>query len=38
MEHHLTKYTKDGKRYVESWIQINVFGKIICFGKKKFEI
>lgn len=38
MKHYITKYTEDGKLYVESWLQINIFGKAFCFSKKKIEI
>ena len=38
IHHYITKYEENGKRYAESWIQINVFGKCICFLKKKIAI
>lgn len=38
MKHHLTKYDADGKHFAESWIQINVFGKRLCFSKKRITI
>lgn len=38
MHHYITKYEENGKRYAEAWIQINVFGKCICFSRKKVEI
>ena len=38
MKHLITKYTENGKRFAESWLQINVFGKCFCFSKKKIEI
>lgn len=38
MHHYLTVYVKNGKRYAESWLQINAFGKCFCFSKRKKEI
>ena len=38
MHHYITKYEENGKRYAESWMQINVFGKCFCFSKRKIEI
>lgn len=38
MKHYLTKYNENGKRYAESWLQINLFGKAICFWRKRIEI
>lgn len=38
IKHYLTKYSEDKKRYAESWLQINLFGKCYCFSKKKVEI
>lgn len=38
MKHYITKYTENEKRYAESWLQINIFGKCICFSKKRIEI
>lgn len=37
-KHHITKYRADGKTYVESWLQLNLFGKAYCFSKKKIEL
>ena len=37
MKHYITKYIENGKTYVESWLQINAFGKVFCFSKKKIE-
>lgn len=36
--HNITKYEADGKKYVESWLQINIFGKIFAFSIKRKEI
>ena len=38
MHHYITKYEENGKRYAESWMQINLFGKCFCFSKRKTEI
>jgi len=38
MKHHITKYKENGKRYAESWFQINILGKCFCFWKKKINI
>lgn len=39
LNHYLTKYTTpNGKKYAESWLQLNVFGKSFCFWKRKIEI
>lgn len=38
LKHHITQYTSNGKRYVESWLQINVLGKCICFSKKRVSV
>lgn len=38
VHHYLTVYEEDGKRYAESWIQINLFGKCFCLCRRKKEI
>ena len=38
MRHHMTFYEEDGVRYVESWLQINIFNKCYCFSKIKREV
>ncbi len=38
MKHYITKYTENGIKYVEAWIQINLLGKCFCFWKKRIEI
>lgn len=38
IKHHITKYGTEGKRYAESWLQLNLFGKCYCFSKKRIEI
>ena len=38
MKHHITKYYENNKRYAESWLQINLFGKTFCFWRRKIAI
>lgn len=38
MHHYITKYTENGAMYVESWIQLNLFGKSFCFWRKRIKI
>ena len=38
MHHYITKYTENGIRYAESWIQLNLFGKTFCFWRKRITI
>jgi hypothetical protein len=36
--HYITKYTEDGIRYAEAWIQINLFSKCFCISRKRIMI
>lgn len=38
MHHYITKYTEDGIRYAEAWIQINILGKSFCFFRVRTKI
>ena len=40
MHHYITKYTDmtTGKRYAESWLQINIFGYALTFWSKKIPL
>lgn len=38
MKHYLTKYTENGIRYAEAWIQLEFFGKVFCISKKRIEV
>lgn len=38
MHHYITKYYEDGKKYVESWIQLNLLGMAFCFSRRKIEL
>lgn len=38
IHHYITKYNTNDKRYVESWLQFNIFGKAICFWKRQMPI
>lgn len=35
MPHYQTKYIENGRLAVESWIQINVLGKVLLYQPKK---
>ncbi len=35
LHHYITKYTENGKKYAEAWLQLNVFGFSFCFSKRK---
>lgn len=38
MHHYITRYTENEICYVESWLQINIFGKCFCFSKRKIKV
>lgn len=38
IKHYITKYKENGKIYVESWLQIDILSKSICFSKRIVEI
>ncbi len=38
VRHYQTKYTEDGIKKVESWIQINLFDRTYCFSKRITEV
>lgn len=38
MQHHITKYKANGVQYAEAWMQITLFGKHICFWRKRIKI
>ena len=38
IHHYMTKYTEQGRRYVEAWIQLDVFGLRWCFSRRKREL
>ena len=38
MHHYITKYTENGVKYAEAWIQVNIFGKSFCFWKQRIAI
>lgn len=38
LHHYITKYTENGKKYAEAWLQLNVFGFSFCFSKRKKEL
>lgn len=39
IKHHLTVYVENNeKKYAESWLQIDIFGKSYCFSRRKKEL
>lgn len=38
MHHYITKYDENGKKYAESWIQLNLLGWAICFSRRKMQL
>lgn len=38
IKHYITKYESNGKKYAESWLQVNIFGKVYCFSIKRIEL
>lgn len=36
--HYITKHEESGKHYVESWLQVNLFGLCFCFSHRKLEV
>lgn len=38
IRHYVTKYSENGVRYAEAWIQIDLIGKCFCISKKKMAI
>lgn len=38
IKHHMTKYREDGKQYIESWLQIDLFRRCYCFSRKKYLV
>jgi hypothetical protein len=38
LHHYITRYTENGKKYVEAWLQFNLFGRCYCFSKRKVEV
>jgi len=37
LHHYITRYEENGIKYVEAWLQINIFGKPFCFSKRKLR-
>ncbi len=37
LKHHLTKYGANGKRFAESWLQFNLFGKKYALAKEELN-
>jgi len=38
IHHYMTKYAEGGTLWVESWMQLNLFGLSFCFSKKKIAL
>ena len=38
IKHYITKYEEDDKRYTKSWIQLNIFGLVRSYSKKRIEL
>lgn len=38
IQHYITKYVENEKKYAEAWIQINFFGQSFCLSKKRIRI
>ena len=38
IKHYITKYVENGEFIVEAWLQINFFGRAICFSRRKIKI
>lgn len=38
LNHYITIYGRNGKKYAASWIQLNIFGRCFCFSKREKEI
>ena len=38
LRHYMTKYEEDGALWVESWIQVTVFGRCWCLSRKRLQI
>lgn len=36
--HYITKYREGGQYYAESWLQLELFGKVWCFSRKKINV
>lgn len=37
MHHYITSYEENGVLYSEAWLQINLFGRAICFWRKRIK-
>ena len=38
LRHYMTKYEEGDRLWVESWIQVNAFGRCWCFSRRKLQI
>mgnify|MGYP001864073361 FL=1 len=38
IKHYITKYEENEELYVEAWLQLNFFGYVWCFSKRRIKI
>ena len=38
LRHYMTKYEEGGVLWVESWIQVEAFGRCWCFSRRRLQI
>ena len=38
LRHYITKYKEGDRYYAESWLQLELFGKVWCFSCKKIDV
>nr|DAU16413.1 MAG TPA: hypothetical protein [Caudoviricetes sp.] len=38
LRHYITKYKEGEQYYVESWLQLDIFGKSFCFSRRKINV
>ena len=38
LRHYITKYKEGDHYYAESWLQLELFGKVWCFSCKKIDV
>ncbi len=38
MHHFITIYSESGMWYAEAWLQVNLFGRCLCFSKKRIKL
>jgi hypothetical protein len=38
IKHRIVKYGEDGEQYIASWIELHIFGKIICISERRINL